>query len=540
MTVTEAPRDEVVVAAETEPAAPAGLAALVGSGDPVTTGKLFVGTSLLFLLVSGVTGILVGFEQVDTSKFDVLGTDSYAQVYTLHTVSGLFLVVLPLLIGLATAIVPLQVGAATIAFPRASAAAYWVFLVCGGLLLGSYAINGGPFGGDEAGVALFVLSLGGVIAALCTALVSIATTVFALRAPGMSLRRIPLFSWSMLVASTVWLLTLAVLGGTLILFYVDFTYGQQLLGNSGDLYGRVRWVFWQPTVYVFAIPALGIVGDIVPVFAQRRHKQHAVAMVLIGLYGALSFGAWTQLGVSIEGAADNPWLFNGAWRAVTAIVLLPVLGLLGLWSLTLASGRPKPSTPLIFGMIAGALLVLGIASGLATGVSSFELFDTAWTTAQAYVVLLATLSAGLGGLIYWAPKLYGRLIPEGIGRLVAPLLFLGALAVAVPYGIAGALDEPNLLVGAAGIDDVDTIETLNLVAAIGTVVVVIAGVLFILGLLRTWATRAANVGDDPWDGHTLEWATSSPPPIGNFAAVPAITSEAPVYDARHAALAEGS
>src|SRR5687767_4326641 len=131
MTVTEAPRDVLDAAAEDiEPASPTGLAALVGSGDPRSIGKLFVGTSLLFLLVAGVTGILVGFEQVDVDKPDnILSADVFAQVYTLHTVSGLFLVVLPLLLGIALAVVPLQVGASTVAFPRAAAASYWAFLV---------------------------------------------------------------------------------------------------------------------------------------------------------------------------------------------------------------------------------------------------------------------------------------------------------------------------------------------------------------------------------------------------------------------------
>src|SRR5262249_46984816 len=153
MTVTEAPRDVLeAAAADTEPEPSGGLAALVGSGDPRAIGKLFVGTSLLFLLVSGVAGVLVGFELIDLDKADnILGSDVYQQVWTLHTITGLFLVVMPLLLGLATAVVPLQVGASTLAFPRASAAAYWCYLVAGGLIIASFAINGGPFGGDSHG-----------------------------------------------------------------------------------------------------------------------------------------------------------------------------------------------------------------------------------------------------------------------------------------------------------------------------------------------------------------------------------------------------
>jgi cytochrome c oxidase subunit I len=540
MTVTEAPRDVVeTAAAETEPSAPTGLAALVGSGDPRAVGQLFVGTSLLFLLVSGVTGVLTGFEQVDTTKFEVVGSDSFLQLYTLHTISGLFLVVLPLLLGLATAVVPLQVGASTLAFPRLSAAGYWVYLVSGGLIVAAYAVNGGPFGGDSEGVALFLAAMVALLVALCAATLSVVTTVIALRAPGMSLRRTPLFSWSMLVGGSVWLLILPVLAGMLVLAYIDYTYGQRFLATgSGDIYPRLRWVFWPPTLFAAAIPALGIIGDIVPVFAQTRHRQHRAALFLIGLFGALSFGAWTQLGVSgAQLESLTPWLDSEVWTVVCTVAVVPLLGLLLLWTATLQAGRPKLFSPLVLAFPAGALLLGGVAAGAASAHTTLDLFDTTWTSGAAYAVLLGTLLAAFAGLVFWAPKLYGALVPEGVGQLVALLFSLGTLVVAVAYGIAGVLDQPTFTTPPDGLDDLDTIELLNLVAAVAGVVVVLAGLLFILGLLRAGLGRSRRrpVADDPWSGNTLEWATSSPPPVGNFAELPEITSEAPVYDARHRA-----
>jgi heme/copper-type cytochrome/quinol oxidase subunit 1 len=555
MTVTEAPRDvldtDAAVAADTEPAPPTGLAALVGSGDPRTVGKLFVGTSLLFLLVSGVAGLLVGFELVDLDKTDnILGNDVFAQVVTLHSVTGLFLVVLPLLLGLATAVVPLQVGASTVAFPRASAAAYWTYLVSGGLILAAYAINGGPFGGDDSGVAMFIAAFVVLLAALCVATVSVVTTVLTLRAPGMTLRRTPLFSWSMVVGGSIWLLTLPMLAGGLVLAYLDFTYGQQFLGGAEGVYGRIEWAFWQPTLYAFAIPALGIVADIVPVFAQRRLKQHAVAMGMIGLFGALSFGAWAQAGVALVPDAPvrpwvdgSPWLLT-PWVAASFVVVLPLLALLGLFGSTLGAGRVKLGSPVIFAQGAVLLLLAGVAAGVLTVIKDLDLAGTTWMTAQSYTVLLGTIVAALGGVAFWAPKLYGRLLPEAAGRLVATVLVLGTLVLAVPYAIAGFLDEPRPLEAAAATDlsDKSTVEILNLIAAIGGAVVVLGIVLAVLTLLRTAfssvstsAEGAGGPGDDPWAGHTLEWTTSSPPPVGNFAGLLEVTSEAPLYDARHAA-----
>lgn len=537
MTVTEAPRvDDDVAATPSPPAAPTGLAAVVGSGDPRTIGKLFVGTSLLFLLVSGVAGALVGFEQFPSDSKTFMGPETAVRVTTLHATAGLFLGVLPLLLGLATAIVPLQVGAPTVAFPRASAAAYWTWLVSGALVLTSYAVDGGPFGTDRTGVGLYLLGLMAVLVALAVATVSVVTTVLALRAPGMSLRRAPLFSWSMLVGGTVWLLTLPVLAGMLLLSYVDLRYGQQFMGGSAGVYNHVSWLFWQPTLYVFAVPALGIISDIVPVFARRRHQRHRAAMVLLGLAAALWFGAWVQLGVSIDGRrSPAPWLHLNEWVAVGFIALVPVLGLLGLWTLTLVTGRVRLGTPLILAVFSGLLILLGIAGGAATVIRSLDLVDTTWMTAQAEIVLVGTVLAALAGVAFWAPKLYGKLLPDWLVRLAGTLIALGAIVAAVALAVAGLLDQRRFVtsgISAVASGDVSTVEALDLVAAIGLSAVVLGGLLAAATLLSR--RSGDGPGDDPWDGHTLEWTTSSPPPVGNFATVPEITSEAPLYDARYA------
>jgi heme/copper-type cytochrome/quinol oxidase subunit 1 len=496
-------------------------------------GQLFVGTSLTFLLVSGVVGALVGFERIDLAANDIFG-DDLLRAYALHTVTGLFLVVLPLLLGLASAIVPLQVGAATIAFPRATQAAYWTYLASGGLVVASFAVDGGPFGTDAAGVELFLVALVGVLAALTVAAVSVATTVLTLRAPGMRLRNTPLFAWSALVASVVWSLTLPVLAGLMLLAWVDIRQGQQFLGGPGGIYDRIAWAFWQPTVYAFAIPALGIVGDIVPTFARRRLFKHDAALVLVGLFGALGFGAWAQLGFALDAApTEPPFLFEGPWIAVSFLAIVPVLAFLGLLANTLRLGAPKAGAPLLVGLAGLLLVLIGVAAGGATAIDALDLDGTTWMTAQANLVLIGALTAGLAGVAFWAPKVFGKLLPDPLVGLAGVALFLGALAYAVPDAISGAIGQARLVAGGGVAEnDVDTVEVLNLVSAIGGVIVVLGVVGFVLALARP--RRGATVADDPWEGHTLEWATTSPPPPGNFAELPEITSEAPVYDARHA------
>lgn len=547
MTVTEASRDAAAEAAPASPtpsAPPTGLAAVVGSGDPRTIGKLYVGTSLLFLVASGVVGALVDLELADASGSGIFAADTAVRMFTLHATAALFLGVLPLLVGLATAVVPLQVGASTVAFPRASAAAYWVWLVAGGIVVASYAIDGGPIGTELDAVSLYVAGLGAVAIALFVATLSVVTTVLTLRAPGMSLRRAPLFSWSMLVGGSVWLLTLPVLGGLLILTYLDIRYGQQLLGGGGGVWDRVAWLFWQPTLYVVAVPALGIVADVVPVFAQRRHQRHRAAMFLLGLLAAVGFGAWAQVGVGFDGEPAAPWLFEGPWIAVSFLAIVPVLGLFGLWNLTLATGRVKVSTPLILAQLGALAILLGVAAGGATAIDALDLDGTTWMTGQAVLVLGGALIAGLGGVAFWAPKVYGKLLSDAAVRLGATVLFLGALVAGVALAVAGAIGqlrtadartltaESGTIAGVPA-GDLDTVEVLNLVAGVGLAAMVLGGLLVGLALL---ARRPdGGPGDDPWNAHTLEWATTSPPPVGNFAELPEITSEAPVYDARHAA-----
>jgi heme/copper-type cytochrome/quinol oxidase subunit 1 len=526
VTVTETPASaapEEEAPAVVAPVDERGFAALLGSGDPSSIGKLFIGTSLLFLLVAAVLGELVAIERVDTSTVDLLD-NSLAQVTTLHAIAGVFLVGLPLVIGILAAVVPLQIGASTVAFPRALAASYWTYLVSGGLIFAAYSINGGPFGGDREGVDLFVAAFIALVGALCLAAVVLATTVITLRAPGMSLRRAPLLAWATLVSSVVWLLTLPVLAGLMLLVYVDHRYGRLFVGGNEVLYRHIAWVFFQPTIYAFVIPALGMIGDIVPVFARRRHQLHGAAMTAIGLFGVLAIGAWTQTSVTVTGTTVMPWLYEYPWSVVSFAAVLPVLVLAALWADTLRLGKPAPGSPLLFAVGALVMLLAGVAAGALGTIDGITNTLATWQVGMDHYIVLAIVLAAFGALSFWAPKIYGALLPERPAQLLAALALVGSIVLALPDLIAGLVEQT----------DVDTIETLNAVSAAGGALVAAVAVAFIFLLLATAVRSSDGPGDDPWAGHTLEWTTSSPPPVGNFASLPAITSEAPLYDARHA------
>lgn len=543
MTVTEDAPAAAPAALEPPAATPAptGLAAILGSGDHKVVGRLWIVASLFHLLLAGLAALAVAAEKIDLSGVDLVDADWLGPLYAYRSIAAAFLFLLPLTIGLATAIVPLQVGASTIAFPRAATAAVWTYLLGGGLLVGAFAIQGGPFGTDVDGVRLFVASFALVLIAQVVAWVCIATTVLSLRVPGLSMVRVPLFAWSNLIAATVWIITLPVLAGITALAYLDVRYGggQGIFGGGqATLYPRIAWAFGTPAVYAFAIPALGVVGTVLPVFAQARHQQHRIAQGLIGAFGALSVGAWAVPGY---GSEPYHWLYEGPWVVVSFAIVLPVLGLLGLWGLTAMKGKLSLGSPLLFGVAALLMLVVGLLAGAVQAVEPLEtmvdgdggtpLYGTSWSSSVAAYIGLATAIALLGAVVFWAPKLVGRLFPESATRAIALVLLAGTVLWAFPELIAGLMGQPALPL-AEILDNVSTIEGLNIATLLGGVVLAL-GLAGLLALFVSAARSDELPGDDPWAGHTLEWATSSPPPVGNFASLPEITSEAPLYDARH-------
>jgi heme/copper-type cytochrome/quinol oxidase subunit 1 len=537
MTVTaDAPAAAPASESTAAPLAPAGLAGILGSGDHKTLGRLWVMASMVHLVLVALATVLVSAERIDSATFDVLGADWALQVETFRFIGAVFLLVLPLTVGVATTVVPLQVGASTLAFPRAAAAAAWGYLLGGGLLIGSYVIDGGAGGDDIDGVELFLASFVLVVVSLAVAWICLATTVLALRAPRLGLARLPLFSWSVLVAAAVWLLTLPFLVALAVLGFLDVRYGGFLNGDEGGAYDRIAWAFDTPTVYALAIPVLGFIGSVVPVFAQTRHHLHRVALGLIGAFGALTVGAWTA--PHLDG--DRPAIYDGPWVAVTIVALLPVLALAGLWALTVARGRVKLGSPLVLAVVALLLLLLGLVAGAVQAIEPIEtlvdgdganLHGTAWSTGVTALVLLATVAAMVGAVVYWSPKLLGTTFSEGGARLAATLVLLGAAIGCVAELVAGLLGQPGTVTLAAA-DNTDTLETLALVTTVGDGVLVLGGLLFVVLFVQA-AVRDETAADDPWEGHTLEWATSSPPAAGNFASLPEITSEAALYDARH-------
>ncbi|MGY6500001.1 MAG: cbb3-type cytochrome c oxidase subunit I [Acidimicrobiales bacterium] len=519
MTITEtAPEAEATDAPDPQPGDFGELGAIVGTGDHKRIGRMFIGGGLIGLVVTLVAGLVVDLERISDSSFEILGSDSVLQVVGFHRLGLVLLFALPSLLGLALVVVPLQVGASTIAFPRAAALAFWGWAVGSALWIGSYLADGGPGGGDLQATDLWILSSGMVIGSLLLATVCVVTTVLALRTRGMTLARVPAYAFSMVVAGSIWLITLPVLAANLLIVYLDHRYAQVLWGANETILVQLRWLIDQPQIYALAIPVLGIAAEQIPVFAAARQRYSAVLFGAIGAFGALSIGAWAQ-------PALAPDLFDDPlYIAVAALAVIPVLMVLALGGDTMRAGKVRPTAGLVMSLLAGLTLLAATATGVVTVIEPLELLGTTWQVGHSSLVVFSVALGLFAGLWFWAPKVFGRMLPEALGRIFGALLFLGALLATLPLMVAGLMDQVDRLPALA---DDDAVTALNSATAAGAAVALLAVVGLVALLLR--GRSDGTTPDDPWGGHTLEWSTASPPVMGNFAEAPVVTDARPLF-----------
>ena len=557
-TATNVPATDQNAPAPTETAPSAGgLGGVLSSGDHKTLGRMWILASLLLGIFVLVCGLLLHLERADLPGLEVFaGIESFRQFFTLYRVGLIFLFVAPLWIGLGTHVIPLQIGARGVAFPRAAAASFWGWLTGSGILIASWAIDGGlAAGGRQRAVELSLLAFAMVVLSLLAAVAVLLTTMFTQRPAGMNLERMPLFSWSMLVAGAVWLLSLPVLVANLVIMWVDLRGPEAVRFGAGqNLYEQVSWVFEQPQVFVFAIPAVGVVGEILQVAFGAPQRRWGLMLSLVGLAGVFSFGADLQRFFSPAARTTPLYVVSGV------VVALVVVALLGGWAdLGRSAGRlPRPSGYLAVAMSALGVLVLAaivgfirVLGGAVGFLRSFARHNESWqndldralaplddlrgTMAGAGLLDLVAMAAVLGaaaGLLYWSPKIFGRRASHAAGFGVAAIVGAGGLLVGLMGLVAGFLgqpERPSANFSSAGA------EAVAVVAAIGAIGVLVGVAVVVLVVVRgaVGLARGASTVPDPWGGHTLEWFSASPPPPDNFGAetlVP-VRSAHPLWDA---------
>jgi heme/copper-type cytochrome/quinol oxidase subunit 1 len=534
----------------------------VGVGSWVTTtdhkkiGRIYTGFGLLVLLATTVVGLLLGLERADDSS-EILQSDALLQLFQMYRVGLVFGAIIPVGLGLAIAVTPLQLGARSIAFPRLTLTGCYTWL--GGLTLTLVALgrNGGMGGGDADMVDLYLSGIGLMTLGLLASAGSVAATVLTTRAPGMTMRRVPFFAWSTLIAAIGMLLVLPVVFGLVIYLFVDHRLGIGAnFGSVDDMAAWVGWMFSTPAVVVYALPAIGVFAELVPVTFKARQVLRGAMFAAIALVGVAAFSAATQQFVhDVLFDTDGETFFRGL---VPFLILsgLPLLGVTMVVLLALgtikdgaSNGAPSVHAPFVFGLLGLLAVGAGIAANAVQGIADLELIDpgsysvTTFEEGATLLVVYGAVLAVIGGLIFWAPKLWGRTIGDAKVIPLALLGMAGTLLAAVPLLIAGFLDQAGGIPASEGdvaamlaTDQVDGGGTWSLLSTIGHGVMGLT-VLAVLGLML--ATFSGDRDDDrdardddanPYGGQTIEWATTSPAPAHNFEHVPTITSAEPMLD----------
>lgn len=525
-------------------ARPRGLLRWVTTVDHKDIGVMYLITCLLFLLVGGSEALVMRL-QLAVPRNGLLGPGEYNTLFTVHGTTMIFLVVMPVLLGFANYIVPLQIGANDMAFPRLNALSFWLFLFGGILLYWSFLNGTPPDSGwfsyaplstkpfsQESGVDFWAFSL------LVTSVGSIATginlitTVLTMRAPGMGFGQLPLFTWMSLITSWLVIHAIPSLTAAQVMLLADRYAGAHFFdvrgGGDPVLWQHLFWYFGHPEVYIMALPAFGIISEIVPVFARKPIFGYT-ALVGSGIaITFLSIAVWAHhmFTVSLGFAADTFFGLSSMTIAVpTGVKVFSWLG-------TLWRGRIRLTVPMLFALAFIVQFTIGGLSGVhfASVPIDWQTHDTYYLVAHFHYVLGGgSLFGILAATYYWFPKITGRLLSERLGKITFVLMVIGLNLTFLPMHWLGLMGMPRRVYT---YPDLPGWGALNFAQTIGAFIQAVGLLLLCYDVWRA-LRHGSRAGDNPWDAWTLEWATSSPPPPHNFNALPPIVSARPLWDLQH-------
>ncbi|MEO2109195.1 MAG: cytochrome c oxidase subunit I [Actinomycetota bacterium] len=499
-------------------------------------------TGFFFVILGGSVDSVVMRTQLAFPEMGLVGPQLYNELFTNHGSVTMFLVILPIFEGFAILLLPLLLGSREMPFPRLGAFAYWTFLL-GGLLYYSatlfqlvpdagwfaYTPLSGPEFSPDLALDFWVLGLGVAEVGAIAAAVEIIVGVLKLRAPGMTLTRLPLFAWAMLVTAFMILFAFTPLIIGSLLLELDRGFGTQFFnpdaGGSSLLWQHLFWIFGHPEVYIQFLPAAGIVAMVLPVMVRHRTIGYTwIVASMVGI-GVLSFGLWAHHMFT----TGLPPLVLAFFAAASMVIAIPAGVQIFAWVSTIAAGRVRWTTPMLFVMGFLVIFVIGGITGVMVAAVPFDLqvHDSYFVVGHLHYVLIGGVAFPIfAGVHYWWPKITGKMMDERLGRIEFWLLFVGVNVAFFPMHIVGLQGMPRRIYT---YPEEMGWQALNIVSTVGVYIVVAGIAVFVWNVVRSYR-HGPPAGHNPWGGDTLEWAVPSPPKQHGWTVPPVVTSRHPLWD----------